>query len=234
MAVKTRNRMANLDGEHVAEAAPRSKAAAPTRQEVKITAPNLQTAVFNIVGETPYMQHRFSQKALLKMRAKQEAGSQATKGTKRQPRDFDSDYEESRYVSSEGWLGMPAPAFRSAMISACRLVGFKMTMAKLSIFILADGFDRADAKPLVKIIGKPERTEMPMRNDNGGVDIRVRPMWREWSCALRVQFDPDQFSLPDVTNLLLRAGQQVGVGEGRNDSRNCAGIGFGKFGIGNK
>jgi hypothetical protein len=35
---------------------------------------------------------------------------------------------------------------------------------------------------------------MPGRNDNGGVDIRVRAIWHDWTAILRVKFDLDQFS----------------------------------------
>jgi hypothetical protein len=33
----------------------------------------------------------------------------------------------------------------------------------------------------------------------------------------------------DIVNLLARMGEQVGIGEGRADSRNSAGLGFGAF-----
>jgi hypothetical protein len=33
----------------------------------------------------------------------------------------------------------------------------------------------------------------------------------------------------DVTNLMQRVGQQVGIGEGRNDSKMSAGMGWGCF-----
>mgnify|MGYP000574967647 FL=1 len=70
---------------------------------------------------------------------------------------------------------------------------------------------------------------MAVRNATGVADLRVRPMWREWSCVLRVTYDEDQFSLQDVTNLLVRVGTQVGIGEGRPDSRQSAGLGWGLF-----
>jgi hypothetical protein len=54
-------------------------------------------------------------------------------------------------------------------------------------------------------------------------------MWREWSMALRVRFDADQFSAQDVGNLLARVGAQVGIGEGRADSKSSAGVGWGHF-----
>lgn len=39
------------------------------------------------------------------------------------------------------------------------------------------------------------------------------------------------FSHNDIVNLMMRVGQQVGIGEGRPDSKNSAGMGWGLFDI---
>lgn len=198
---------------------------------VQISPPRLVNRTFKLEGTSPYVQARFSHKAMLAMTAKMEAGSVAKKGSARKARDFNDDYEQAKHVSTEGWIGIPAGAFRNAMISACRLVGFKMTLGKLSVFVEADGFDAVDGVPLVKIEGKPEKQTMPVRNATGVIDLRTRPMWRKWSVLLTVRFDQDQFSEDDIANLLNRVGQQVGIGEGRPDSKSSAGLGWGLFKI---
>jgi hypothetical protein len=198
-------------------------------EEIQIPAPRFETLQFHLQGTAPYMQARFSEKARNMMRNKMAEGSTAKKGKKREARDFRSDYEQAMHKSAEGWAGIPASAFRSASISACRLVGFKMTMAKLSLFIEADGLDAIDGTPLVRINGDPEISEMLVRNATGVADIRVRPLWRQWNCDLRISFDLDQFTRMDIANLLLRVGMQVGIGEGRPDSKASNGLGFGLF-----
>jgi hypothetical protein len=198
---------------------------------VQIKAPNIRTAQFKLKGSAPYVQARFSAKAMQAMAAKMVSGTQSKKGQSRAARDFDDDFRQAQHVSTDGWRGIPAGAFRQAMISACRLVGFRMTLAKLSVFVVADGFDMVDGTPLIRIEGEPERLDMAVRNATGVADIRVRPMWREWGALLNVQYDADQFSVTDVTNLVLRVGQQVGIGEGRPDSRDSAGLGWGLFTI---
>lgn len=199
--------------------------------QVTIKPPRIETAVFRIRGTAPYVQARFSGKVLQAMMSKMAAGSTARGKKIREARDFDEDFRQAMYISTEGWHGIPASAFRNALISACRLVGFKMTLAKLSISIEADGIDDLEGKPLVKIEGTPERNIMRTRNATGVADIRVRPMWREWAATLRIRYDADQFTLSDVTNLLARVGMQVGIGEGRPDSRESAGLGWGTFAI---
>lgn len=202
-------------------------------KHLTINPPNFKTMEFSIVGTSFYVQCGFGAKARQKMRDAQEAGSTAKKGKKKDPKDFHALYEEAMHRFRDGKWGIPAPAFRNAMIDACRMCGFAMTQAKMSVFIEADGFDASDGTPLVRITkGKPEYFESMVRNDSGVCDIRPRPRWEAgWEATVTITFDADQFTPDDVANLLMRAGVQVGVGEGRPFSKNSAGMGWGTFTI---
>jgi hypothetical protein len=197
--------------------------------QIIISPPDFQVAEFNLVGTAPYMQARFSKKSQDKMEATQKAGSQARGKKVREAKDFEADFEAASYRSIDGWYGIPAYAFRAAAVSACRVVGFKMTLAKLSFFVEADGADAKDGTPLIRISGDPKMDVRHTRNATGVPDLRARPIWPEWSCTMRVRFDNGQFSLQDVANLVARIGLQVGIGEGRPDSRSSCGLGFGLF-----
>ena len=197
-------------------------------QTITISAPNIQAVRLKLVGTAPYMQARFSAKAMQAMSDKMTGVTK--KGSKvRADRDFDEDYKQAMHESTDGWIGIPASSIRAACISACRLAGFMMTLAKLSIFVIGEGLDKVDGLPLIRIYGEPEQTRMATRNATGVADIRVRPMWREWHTFVTIQYDADQFHLQDVVNLVERAGMQVGIGEGRPDSKSSAGLGFGTF-----
>lgn len=201
-------------------------------EAVTIAPPNFKTVPVWILGQSCLVIHKFSEKAKRVIRETQAAGSTAKTKKKREPKDFDEIFNGARHISFEGWDGIPAPAFRNACISACRLVGYKMTMAKLSIFIEPDGFDAGDGMPLVRIIGgKPRRLESMVRLATGVCDISVRPQWIEWGARLRVRYDADQFTTSDVANLISRAGMQVGICEGRPGSTNSNGMGWGTFAI---
>lgn len=200
-----------------------------TAAQITIKPANIQRLALDIEGTAPYVQLRFSEKAQNAMREKMEAGSTANKKKAKTARDFDEDFRQSMHVSPEGWVGIPASAFRQAMISACRLVGFKMTLAKLSVFVQADGIDKVDGLPLIKINGTPEPSEMHVRNATGVADIRVRAMFRQWSARVVIGYDADQFTAQDIVNLMERVGVQVGIGEGRPDSKSSAGLGWGTF-----
>lgn len=202
---------------------------------VTISPPNLQTARFTIMGQTPYVQNKFSNKAKQQMKEQQEAGSTATtKKKKREAKDFQQCYEDAQYKpAGQTWPNgaIPATAIKAAMVAACRLVDFKMTDAKQCVYIQSDGFDKDERVPLIKITkGKPIYFEQALRNANGNPDIRPRPMWEEgWEAEVRITYDADRFTLQDVSNLLMRAGLQVGIGDGRQASRMCVGLGWGAF-----
>lgn len=200
-------------------------------EKITIAAPNLKTVVFHIRGTTPLVQNKFSKKAQEVMRQAQAEGSRSKKGKKHKPKDFDALFHESYHKGVDGSFGFPAAGLRAAMISACRAVGFKMTVAKQTAFVEADCFD-ADGTGLVKITeGKPRHVEHPVRIQQT-TDIRVRAMYDAgWEAKPKLTYDADMFSLTDIANLLMRAGLQVGIGEGRNDSRSSSGCGWGSFEI---
>lgn len=196
-----------------------------------IKAPKIVRTTLRIKGTAPFVQNKFSFKARQKMMEAMSTPAAAKKGkTARDPRNYDDDFIQAQHIAVAGWNGIPCPAFRAAMIDACRTVGMVMTKAKMSVFILPDGFDKDDGTPLVKLIsGKPEKTESLVRNDNGGADIRIRPMWREWEANVTIEYDEEMITGESVVNLLDRAGRQVGVGEGRPFSKNSVGQGWGTF-----
>lgn len=200
---------------------------ATKESNVVISAPNFQTVEFKITGTSPYVQLKFSEKT--KNQLLEKMATEGAKKKNRTSRDYDDEFLQAMYQAEKGWRGIPASAFRNAIISACRTVGFKMTLAKLSVFVEADGFDKNDGTPLIKIEGKPEKVQHAVRNATGVVDFRTRAMWKTWSAKVRVRYDADQFSQNDVANLMMRVGMQVGIGEGRPDGRMSAGMGWGLF-----
>jgi hypothetical protein len=199
-------------------------------QHIVVKQARFETATIDLVGTAPYVQHAFAGKARLILHDRQAQGSRAKKGAKRDPKDFEQQYHDALYVSTDGRYGIPAAAFRIAMIDACRLAGYQMTRGKLALSIQADGYTEDMTALVFFTAGEPKYFETPVRNETGVVDLRARPKWAPgWRVALTVRWDADEFSAEDVVNLLHRAGQQVGVGEGRPFSKNSAGQGWGTF-----
>lgn len=201
-----------------------------SEKTVTIKAPNFGRAVFTINGVAPLVIHRFSAKTKAQMKQKMETGKAAGSKKNREAKDTDDIYQEARYIAKEGWDGFHAGAIRNALIDACRLVGFKMTFAKMSLFVEADGWDKEEPQiPLIRIYGKPCKQEDMARVETGQPYVTVRAAYHSWSAKIKLRWDADQFTTEDVVNLLARVGMQVGIGEGRPYSKNSAGMGWGLF-----
>ena len=225
--------------EHLGPDDDKSDIAVADRMGVTITAPNFKTVEIVIRGTAPYVQLAFGKKAREMMREKQAAGSTAGKGKKREAKDFEANFKEAQHRATGGWCGIPASALRNALVDSCRIVNYHKTIAKKAIFIEADGFDVVEGTPLVRLYApgkgkkladaKPRHVEHTVRNATGVADIRVRAMFEQWQAKVRVRFDADLFTPADIANLMMRAGLQVGIGEGRADSPNSCGMGWGHF-----
>jgi hypothetical protein len=205
---------------------------AKASQAVTITAPDMRYIELTIKGTAPLVINKFSAKAKEMMMATQMAGSTAKSKKNREAKDFEDLFNGARHVSTEGWDGIHAASFRNAAISACRAAGFVMTKAKLAIFVEPDGFDADDFTPLVRITeGEPQMVVSPCRNASGVIDLRPRPTYMPWAANLRIRYDAGILTAEDVANLMHRVGMQVGIGEGRPDSKQSAGVGNGLFNI---
>jgi len=212
------------------EILPPAKAKTKT-SAITIPRPNMQTIQIMIEGTAPLSCHKFSGMAQQSIEdAQTKVGAKNKRGSK-PPRKPQVEFEGAIHRSPEGWIAWPASAFRNAMISSCRLVGYQMTRAKLTVFIVADGYEKETGDPIVRLLAKdPEMHRSAVRLDSGVVSLAYRPLWREdWHIDLSIRYDGDQFTADDMVNLLWRAGMQVGIGEGRHDSRNSNGIGWGTF-----
>ena len=201
---------------------------------VEIPPPKLKVVEIRIIGTSPLVLHRFGEKARQQLHDTHAEGKSSKSRKNREAKDFQANFRSAQHVIREqdgGGYGIPAAAFRNACIDACRLADVAMTVAKQCIFVLADGIG-TDGTQLVRIdAGEPEYSELPVRNASGVVDLRARPMWSEWAAVVRVRFDADMLRAADVANLLMRAGVQVGIGEGRPFSKKSNGLGWGTFRI---
>lgn len=152
---------------------------------IVIKAPKFETVEFAIRGTAPLVIHRFSAKTKEQMKQKMETGKAASSKKNREAKLTDDSFQEARYFSKEGWDGFHAASVRNAMISACRLVGFKMTLAKLSLFIVQDGWDAQEPQiPLVRIYGEPTKQEDIARVETGQPYVTVRAAYHDWTAKI--------------------------------------------------
>lgn len=177
----------------------------PTPTQIKFTIPTLalKTANLKIIGDSPLICHRWSEKAKKEMldahmkKAKQ----------KKEAKDPERDFEESLYPLPSGGFGFPAVAFKSAMVGACRFAdGMKMTEARGAFHIQGE---------MVPIEGTPVLREDMVRLNGLKADIRFRGEFVEWSAILPITYNSNVISAEQIVNLLTLAGFGIGVGEWR-------------------
>ncbi len=182
-----------------------------------------------VVGVTSVIPHQWAEKAKRLMRAKQ-FGEVAQK---RQPKNMEEEAENAMYRLPDGRPGMPATAFKAAMVAACRFFeGVPMTEGRLMIAVRGEGPDQ-----LVPIRGTEKiREDMP-RNATGVVDLRYRTALlagvegvEPWRADIEVIFPPRLISMGSIIALLDASGR-VGVGDWRPGSPKSNSGTFGTYRI---
>jgi len=162
-----------------------------------------------IVGTSPLIIHRFSEKS-----KKQMLDTMQGKKSPRENKDPEAEYEAAAYRFEDGGFGFPAIAFKQATVAACRYFSqIAMTQAKQCLFF--NGEVGLDGQKLVRIVGEPVMREDVVTVGRGGTDLRYRPEFREWSAELEVVFLPSMLDVKSVLALIEAGGMGVGVGEWR-------------------
>ena len=188
------------------------------KKEERIVIPEIELRVMKIkiIGDSPLITHKWSEKAKRMMLEKQMKKATKGKDAKDPWMDFcealywldgmpeeptEEDIEKARF-------GFPACAFKAAAVDA----GFqqevlaKKTTARGAFHILGD---------MVEIHGAPEMREDMVRIGMGTADIRYRPEFKEWWTELTIRYNPNVMSAEQIVNLINLGGFANGVGEWR-------------------
>jgi len=160
-----------------------------------------------IVGLTPVIPHKWSEKAKSMMPGHPDKPAVAVKKGKRNPVE---EAEGCTYRLPNGKPGMPATAFKAAMVDACRFFDKpSMKEAKIWFHVIGEGPDQ-----LVEIKGKQSLREDTPRNANGSADLRYRYAFSEWSATLKIRYMSNLTDEASVAALVDAAGR-CGVGDWR-------------------
>ena len=175
------------------------------KELVPIELPRLviNTMAIKLIGDSPLISHRWSDKARKQMLDKQMKKAVP----KKEAKDPEELYRESLYVIGEGTFGFPAVAFKSAAVDACSQVeGITKVAARAAFHIQGD---------MVRLDGQPRMREDMVRIGMGTADIRYRGEFPEWSCGLTIRYNANVLSPEQIVNLFNTAGFGIGVGEWR-------------------
>lgn len=190
--------------------------------EVVIPAINVKTAEIHIVGDSPLIMHKWSEKAKKEILDKQMKKAK-TKGhdAKDPVRDFiDSIYwleGEPEEKTEEGFakaiqngarFGFPSVAFKASAVAAGYRAGVTKNMVSMNAAFHIDG-------EFVEIVGIPQMREDMVRVGMGVADIRYRGEFQNWSATFTVKYNASAISLEQLVNLFNLGGFACGLGEWR-------------------
>jgi hypothetical protein len=189
----------------------KAKAGQPTIEMVQkvqdrnVTLPKLQISTMQItlVGDSPLICHRWSEKARKQILDKHMHKAAEAKGAK----DPEQDFKSSLYPMPDGkGYGFPAVAFKAAAVDAALFADAKKTTMRGSFHIDTD---------LVPIDGKPTSRVDMVRVGMGQPDVRFRGEFKQWKATLRIRYNSAAISAEQIANLFNTAGFAIGIGEWR-------------------
>lgn len=167
-----------------------------------------------IVGTSPLIVHKFSEKAKRAM-----LDAQQGKKSPKVARDPQADYEAAFYRTANGY-GFPAVAFKAATVAAARFYGKDVKMTELRAFLFFKGvLSPNDPQPLTEIEGEPHMREDVVRLGISSTDLRYRPEFTEWRATLDVTYVRSSLTKDSVLSLIDAGGMGIGVGEWRPERK---------------
>lgn len=169
-----------------------------------------ETLQIPILGTTPLIIHRFSEKSKLKM-----LNDMQGRRTPKEPKNPDAEYEAAFYRLEDGTPGFPVLGFKAATVGGARFYGKDVTMKGLKQYLFFQGEVGSDGRALARIEGEPIMREDVVRVGRGGTDLRYRPEFREWRTTLEVIYVTSALTRESVLSLIDAGGMGVGVGEWR-------------------
>jgi len=194
------------------------KAKGQSIETIEIPKMEIEVVKFRVIGITPLIVSRFSEKAKQMMLDKQM--KKAGKG--REAKNPVEQYENSLYKFADGKrTGFPAVGFKAAMVRAGKQLGLVMTDLRGRFHVMADEGD------LVEIKGTPHMREDMVRIGNGVADVRFRGEYDAgWEAELTIQYFKNAISKEQLAQLLSVAGFSCGIGEWRPEKSNSGSYGL--------
>lgn len=174
--------------------------------ETTVTLPPLriETIRVTLIGDTPLIVHRWSEKAKKQMLDKQMKKASAGKEAKNPEQDF----KDSLYVLPDGLFGFPIIGFKAAAVTACTSIGGITKVAARQAF-------HVEGEWAVIEGDEPTMREDMVRVGMGTADIRYRGEFKSWWTTITVKHNANVMSAEQILNLFSTAGFAVGVGEWR-------------------
>lgn len=163
-----------------------------------------------IIGTSPLIVHRFSEKAKRQM-----LDNMQGRKSPKSPKDPEAEYEAAFYrIKEPDGYGFPVIAFKAATVGGARFYS-GVTMTALKQFMFFRGEPGLEGQGLARIDGEAHKREDVVKVGRNGTDLRYRPEFTEWSTTLEVIYVTSALTRGSVLSLIDAGGMGVGVGEWR-------------------
>ena len=191
-------------------------------QVITIPALDIRTATVKIVGDSPLIMHKWSEKA------KKEILDKQMKKAKSKGHDAKDPFAD--FISSMYWLdgepenktpegfaaaledgarfGFPSTAVKAAAVAAAYRAGITKNMVSMNGAFHVIG-------EFVEINGEPVMREDMVKVGMGVADIRYRGEFPEWWSSVTVRYNAAVLSLEQLINMINMGGFSCGIGEWR-------------------
>ena len=186
-----------------------AKTAAAETAVIEIHKIDAETLRVPILGTSPLIMHRFSEKAKRQM-----LDNMQGRKSPREAKDPEAEYQAAFYRFRDGDAGFPMIAFKAATVGGARFYS-GITMTALKQFMFFGGEAGVDGQALARLEGEPKMREDVVRVNRGGSDLRYRPEFVEWRTWLEVVYVKSALTKNSVLSLIDAGGMGVGVGEWR-------------------
>lgn len=171
-----------------------------------------------VVGTSPLLMHRFSEKAKRQM-----LDNMQGRKTPKEPKNPEAEYQSAMYRLPDGGYGMPVLAFKAATVGGARFYA-QVTMTALKQFLFFRGELGVDGEMLTRIEGEPRMREDVIRVGRGGTDLRYRPEFFPWRAVLDVTYVTSALTRSSVLSLIDAGGMGVGIGDWRPERDGTSGM----------
>ncbi len=181
---------------------------------IEVTAINMNEVKFNVVGTSPMIMNRFSQKAWQELLFPSQRRSTATleQSLKHDPiAEFRGALYRNRDVKTPTLIHVPNGAFHGALAKAALDIP---GAAKAKIERLTRVVDVN-----INLYGVPHIFCAMVRNSdmNRTPDVRTRPIFPEWACTVTFTYMQQVLTERTIGALFGGAGQIVGIGDWRGE-----------------
>lgn len=189
-----------------------AKKAKPQNERIEVQEIKMAEVKMNVLGTSPMIMHRFSQKAWRELLFPGIRENQASLEQKLK-HDPIAEFRGAVYLTSipksKAAIHVPNGAFHAAIASAALDVpgAKKAVIERLTSVVDIN----------IELYGIPQLFCAMVRNSdiNRTPDVRTRPIFPEWACTVNFSYMQTALTERAVANLLGAAGHIVGIGDWR-------------------